>query len=204
MRYIFLCLTILIINNSKLLAQSAGTNTALSNRIDSMLQKDQKWRLEILKLMKGEKVEHDMNTIRENVARIDSLNLIGAKEIIDEYGLPTYSLVGEKSSIIFGGMILHFDNDIPFQEKVLELMKKELTQNNISKENFAYLTDRILINKNQKQLYGTQTQLNEKTKLYVAQSLQYPTKVDMLRKELGLEPLKIYLQKLNSTLKNNK
>lgn len=204
MRYIFLCLTIFIINNSKLLAQSASINTALSNHIDSIMQEDQKWRLEFFKLMKKEKFEYDVATLTQNIMKVDSLNLIEAKRIIDKYGFPTFKLVGEKSSNLFGALILHFDNDIPFQEKVLELMQKEIKHNNISKENFAYLTDRILVNKEQKQLYGTQTELNEKTNLYIATPLQYPTKVDALRKELGLEPLKIYLQKLNSALKNNK
>lgn len=204
MRYIFLCLTILIINNSKLLAQSASLNTTLAKHIDSMMQEDQKWRLEIFKLMKKEKSEYDMATLTQNIMKVDSLNLIEAKKIINKYGLPNYDLVGKKSSDLFGAMILHFDNDIPFQEKVLELIKKEIKQNNISKENFAYLTDRILVNKEQKQLYGTQTELDEKTNLYIATPLQYPNKVDALRKELGIEPLKIYLQKLNNALKNNK
>jgi hypothetical protein len=67
-----------------------------------------------------------------------------------------YSLVGESGSSRFWAIVQHCDDDVPFQQKVLLLMKKEVDRKNASGRNYAYLKDRVLINLKQKQLYGTQ------------------------------------------------
>jgi hypothetical protein len=76
-------------------------------------------------------------------------------------------------------------------------MKKEIARNNASKRNYAYLTDRILINNKQKQIYGTQCHLDEKTHKWAPLPLKDPSHVDALRKSMGLEPLTDYLKQMN-------
>jgi hypothetical protein len=127
----------------------------------------------------------------------DSLNEAKAKEIVSKYGYPGFDIVGEKGSGRFWAIVQHCDNDIQFQEKIILLMKKEIVTNNASRENFAYLEDRVLVNKNQKQIFGTQCHLNSKTHQWEPFPLKDPSKVDILRKSMGIEPLADYLKSMN-------
>jgi len=179
--------------NISLYAQPVGHNTALVNKIKLMYKDDQFWRKEYAKVNNKEKSDYNEETIQEKWEEADSLNEIKAKAIIKRYGYPGYDLVGG-SSDDFWAIIQHCDEDVAFQEKVLILMKKQVDKNNASKSNYAYLTDRILVNKNQKQIYGTQLQRDKKTGKFSPFPLKYPKMVDKLRKEMGLEPLDSYVK----------
>jgi hypothetical protein len=186
---IFLC-TYLNINLS---AQSIKIDSDLIKKIDTMFKDDQFWRKEYIKLNKKEKSDYNQETIEKEWTLSDSINEVKAKAIIHKYGYPGYSLAG-KSSGTFFWIIQHCDNDIPFQEHVLILMKKEIAKNNASKENYAYLVDRVLVNKHQKQIYGTQIHFDTTTHKSTPFPLKYPKSVNKLRKEMGLEPLDVYLK----------
>jgi len=173
-------------------AQVVEKNAALTKQIDSMFKTDQFWRVEFTKRYRKEKSAYSDETIQKNWSEADRINELKAKTIIKKYGYPGYDLVGG-SSDSFWAIIQHCDNDIPFQERVLALMKQQMDKNNASKEKYAYLTDRILVNKDQKQIYGTQLSRDNKTGKYSPFPLKYPKLVDKLRKEVGLEPLAIYI-----------
>ena len=177
--------------------QSHSYNAVLASKIDSMYTEDQRWRIEIMKIRNKQKSDYDENTINERWTKADSLNEELAKKIINKYGYPGYDLVGEKGSKRFWAIVQHCDDDLGFQEKVILLMKHQIEKNNASKENYAYLRDRILINKNEKQLYGTQCHLNDKTHKWEPLPLKDPVHVDALRKNMGMEPLADYLKKMN-------
>jgi hypothetical protein len=176
-----------------LYAQSLKKDTALIKRIDSMFKDDQFWRREYFKVIQKQHSDYDQKTIERRWAISDSLNEIKAKTIINKYGYPGYSLVGDISDN-FWAIVQHCDDDIPFQERVLALMKKEIGKNNAGKEKYAYLVDRVLVNKNQKQIYGTQIHTDPKTNKSAPFPLKHPKQVDRLRKRMGLGPLADYLK----------
>jgi len=173
-------------------AQQVKHDTVLIQQIDTMFKNDQLWRKEYNKLMKKQSA-YDEDTIEKRMAGADSINALKAKAIINKYGYPGYSLVGEWSND-FWAIVQHCDDDIPFQEQVLALMKKEIAHDNASKENYAYLSDRVLVNKHQKQIYGTQVHINLKTKRAEPFPLKYPKTVDALRKNMGMQPLAEYMK----------
>lgn len=177
-------------------AQSKKLNPALVQKIDSMFKDDQFWRKEDMKLQQGKKSDFDAETIQRRWEQADSINEIKAKAIINRYGYPGYDQVGELSND-FWAIVQHCDGDIPFQEQVLALLKKEVDKNNASKENYALLTDRILVGKHQKQIYGTQVKRDLKTGKSAPFPLKYPKQVDKLRKQMGLEPLADYIKQFN-------
>jgi hypothetical protein len=76
----------------------------------------------------------------------DKTNQDEAKRILNKYGYPGYSLVGESGSSRYWAIVQHCDDDVAFQQKVLLLMKKEVDRKNASGENYAYLKDRVLTN----------------------------------------------------------
>lgn len=174
-------------------AQTAKHDTLLIQKIDSMFKDDQFWRKEDIKVSKQQPSAYSEETIQQKLAEADSINEIKAKVIINKYGYPGYSLVGEASNN-FWAIVQHCDDDIPFQEQVLKLMKGEIEKNNADKTNYAYLTDRVLTNKEEKQIYGTQVRVDPKTHKVMPMPLKYPKQVNALRKKMGMEPLEVYLK----------
>jgi hypothetical protein len=189
-----------------LLLVSVSASTFGQTRIDSVLYKklsamfkeDQKWRIESIKLNKHQPSDYDQATVDKNWAVADSLNEAEAKRILAKYGYPGYSLVGESGSQRFWAIVQHCDDDVAFQQKVLLLMKKQVDHKNASGKNYAYLKDRILINTNQKQLYGTQGIFNPKTKKWTPLPISKPAQVELRRKAMGMITLKQYIQEINS------
>jgi hypothetical protein len=143
-------------------AQTKKLNPGLIQKIDSMFKDDQFWRKEDRKLQHNQESAYSTGTIQQKWAEADSINELKAKIIINKYSYPGYDQVGESSNS-FWAIVQHCDDDIPFQERVLALLKKEIDKNNASKSNYALLTDRVLVNKNQKQIYGTQLNRDIKT-----------------------------------------
>ena len=174
-------------------AQVVKKNAALTKQIDSMFKTDQFWRIEFTKKYRKRKSAYSDEIIQSKWTETDHINEVKAKAIIKKYGYPGYDLVGS-SSDSFWAIVQHCDDDVPFQERVLALMKQQIAKNNASKEKYAYLTDRILVNKDQKQIYGTQLSRDNKTGKYSAFPLKDPKEVDKLRQEVGLEPLAIYIK----------
>ena len=192
MKVLSIALFYCLISALKSSAQTARHDTALIQKIDSMFKEDQLWRKEYFKLQKKES-QYDEETINRKWAVADSINEIKAKAIIDKYGYPGFSLVGDRSNS-FWAIVQHCDDDIAFQEKVLALMKMEIARNNADKENYALLTDRVLVNKHQKQIYGTQVRTDPKTHKTTPLPLKYPKSVDALRKKMGMSTMKEYLK----------
>lgn len=169
-------------------------NIPLQTKLHEMFKEDQKWRKEAIKLQKNQHSDYDEETINKNMEQTDSLNLISAKQIVQQYGYPGYSLVGENGSSWFWAIVQHCDDDPAFQQKVLTLMGKEVKHNNASGEDYALLTDRVLANQGKKQLYGTQIRFNPKTKTYTPLPMEDSIHVDKRRKAVGLQPLDKYMK----------
>lgn len=121
-----------------------------------------------------------------------------AKNIFDTYGFPGISQVGEQCSNDYWLLVQHSDMDVSFQEMVSNEFGNQVAKNNASSQNMAYLIDRVLVNKGEPQIYGTQV---------VFDTLGNPTPkklkdlqlVDTLRRSVGLDPLENYLQLMKAT-----
>ena len=154
-----------------------------------MFKEDQFWRIEYLKANKNEKSKYDERTIEKRWKTTGSMNMIKAKEIVNKYGYPGYNLTGETSDN-FWAIVQHCDDDMPFQEHVLSLMKKQIDTNNASKEKYAYLFDRVLVNQNKKQIYGTQLTRDPKTGKFSPFPLKTPKWLISCARKWGWNQLK--------------
>lgn len=131
--------------------------------------------------------------------KIDKENTKILKRIIKKYGWPTVSAVGKKTSHNLWLLVQHADHDIIFQEKCLELMKKihDSNQSDVLKQDIAFLTDRIRVNRHKPQIFGTQFYLNERN-ILVYQPIKNKKNLDKKRKKYGLPSFKIYLKMAKS------
>ncbi len=112
------------------------------------------------------------------------INTIWLKDNIYKYGWLRSEIVSEQGEL-FTWLIVQHSQDINFQKKCLELLKK-LQLTNERNQHIAYLTDRILVNEGKKQVYGTQ----------FSNGKPFPIKdinnLDKRRKDKSLENFKDY------------
>jgi len=115
-------------------------------------------------------------------------------EIIDEYGWPTRTLVGDDGATAAWLIAQHSDLDVDFQERALELMRAAVEDGEADPTELAYLEDRVALNSGRPQTYGTQIACVDGHA--EPSELADPDRVEELREEVGLQPLDDYLAEL--------
>jgi len=120
---------------------------------------------------------YNPSVILQNTSRL--------KEIIREFGWPTYNLVGEDGAHAAWLVIQHADNNPHFQEYCLALFEDAVKNKQASKQDLAYLTDQVLVNQGKEQLYGTQFYLNENGN-FGPRPIKDEPNIDARRKEMDL------------------
>jgi hypothetical protein len=126
---------------------------------------------------------------REHNARI--------KEIVEVHGWPGRSLVGEDGCRAAGFIVQHAILDPDLQEHCVDLLKSAVADGEAEPFMLALLTDRVLVQKGESQLYGTQ---------YVGSAgggvepwpIADPDSVDERRLSVGLMPLGENTARLNA------
>lgn len=157
-------------------------NKKISKYITEMAKIDQD-----LRFMAGK----EKSLINFMIYAIDIIHNYRIKMIIEKYGYPMQKLIGKDAINSFWLLIQHQDYDLDLQENCLKYCDFE-------PKDYAHLTDRVLMNKGEKQIYGTQFKLISKGKITL-----YPVKdrknVNKLRKQAGLENLEDHIKKYLKT-----
>ncbi len=118
-------------------------------------------------------------------------------EIIDTFGWPTASAVGEEAATAAWAIAQHSDLDPAFQERALGLLEIAVAEGEGSPGDLAYLTDRVAAGAGDPQTYGTQIGCSPQG---AAPSVPIvdEANVDARRAEAGLPPLADYLAELDA------
>ena len=201
MRYKFkiIILTILIFTGCKKTIEAAkddGTqansirlNPQLASEINSMYDRDQ-----YISGMPQGKYEGDWQGWFKYRDTISKHHKVKLNEILNQFGYPGYNLVGEDASHNYWNMAQHCDFDVPFQQKVLAALKKEVKNDNARSSYIGFLTDRINMNLEKPQVYGTQLDYNmSKGKAFPRGGLIDSANVDKRRRLLKMKPYATYL-----------
>jgi hypothetical protein len=114
------------------------------------------------------------------------------KRVINAIGWPSASKVGARASHASWLLALQADFDREFQIKALELLQSD---KDTEPSEIAYLVDRIRVLEGERQLYGTQYQVDPKGNI-VPLPIEKFEEVDERRKEAGLGPFEEYLEVL--------
>ena len=77
-------------------------------------------------------------------------------------------------------------------------MKIEVDKGKASPSDYAYLVDRVKLHKGEKQIYGTQMQLNSEGTSYTPRSVIEPEKLNERRADVGLSTIEEYIDLMNS------
>jgi len=117
------------------------------------------------------------------------------KRILDEYGWPTISMVGEDGADAAWLIAQHADREPVFQKRVLEMMYPLLSVDEVTPETYAYLYDRIHV----PQRYGTQGECHGVGD-WRPREIENLQGVDKRRHEMGMSTLQEYIDTVSAYL----
>ncbi|MCC2978369.1 hypothetical protein LK533_17100 [Sphingomonas sp. PL-96] len=131
------------------------------------------------------------------LAETDRSNTQWLKKIIADRGWPKASEIGQDGAREAWLLVQHADADPAFQLKALRLMQPLLATGDVSKRNYAYLHDRVMLKLIGKQRYATQVTCENGKRIPLP--LEDPEHLDRLRAEVGLEPLPTYMDQIRES-----
>jgi hypothetical protein len=123
--------------------------------------------------------------------RLNKQNQQELEALIAAKGWPKNSVVGGRAASAAFLIIQH--SDAEKQKKYLPTIEALCKQNEAGWESYALMYDRILMSENKPQRYGSQVKYDNVTGKYTLYQLEDEQKVDVWRKELGMESLSDYL-----------
>lgn len=106
--------------------------------------------------------------------------------IIEKCGMPTLKEVNQRQMDAIWLGLQHSTEEI--RKKYFPYVEKAVKNGDLSKQQYALMKDRMLMDDGKPQLYGSQI---KNGKLY---KLENPTSVNERRKEMGMEPIEDYLK----------
>lgn len=165
---------------------------AIQQELIAMRDSDQSIRLLLIEARKRFGSDSPAATaVHTKMKRIDAENTRRIRQIIDRYGWLGKDDIGEDANETLFLCIQHVE-DLTVQEKYLPILRQAVEEGRAEGWHYAFLVDRIRMNRGEKQIYGTQTVSRNNTLDYVV-PLENPDQVDSLRQSVGLEPMNTYL-----------
>ena len=161
-------------------------NKLLKKYISQLVEQDQKFRKNLVREELGSYL----------VYLVDSVHNQLIHRILDQHDYPTQRLIGRQGMKDFWLLVQHQDLDIKLQEGCL-------ANSDFEPREKALLTDRVLINKGEKQIYGTQFYRNSTGKL-IPRPIKKISQLEKVRKSVGLIPFRDYKKQMKKIgLKTN-
>ena len=125
----------------------------------------------------------------------DSVNTSRIEQIIEEYGYPGKSIVGDQQSGTAFLVIQHAD--LAIQEKYLPIITEAADKGEVRWSSVALLVDRVRMRQGHKQIYGSQVSRDPETGEHYFAPIENPYKIDSIRAAVGLGPIQEYGQNWN-------
>lgn len=168
----------------------AEIHPALRRELMVMFRRDQEVRRPLAATAPASEVAAHVAAMQD----ADRRHTARLKAVVDEYGWPTRSLVGDDGAIAAWCLAQHADHDVAFQRQCLPLLEAAARVGEARWSDVAYLTDRILVNEGKHQRYGTQ--FHSAGGQLVPKPIDEPNHVDMRREQVGLGPLAEYAREM--------
>lgn len=134
--------------------QPTYSEPGLRDLLGEMISKDQQARMDAIQAEGDER-----KRLMHDVAAIDADNLVKLKKIFAEHGFPDVGMVGRDGVSTVFLLVQHADSDPALQKQALALARPLMLSRQLSRQQYAYLVDRVLLAQGKKQLYGTQVSI---------------------------------------------
>lgn len=175
---------------------AASANPALRDELLAMMALDQSVRTGI-PLPGDERTAEELFGAMGTVDREHSDRM---REILDEFGWPGWSLVGEDGAETAWVLIQHADLQPDLQERGLAYLRGAVEADDASAGDLAYLIDRFLVGKGLPQLYATQLGAGPDGGLAPRTPIEDEENVDARRAEAGLSTLAEYFDEFRRAM----
>lgn len=175
---------------------------AIQKRITDMWREDQSARTGMIRLgtkdASGHKFWADRLSVL-HVINVDMRSTAYIRSLLNDYDWIDNKRFGHKVSAHAWILIQHADDYPDLQEKVLKRMEKYLNNGGIKPANYAYLWDRVAVNKGRLQRYGTQPIWECKDGQLELQPMENPSEVNQRRAEMGLNSVEEGLSQMSQS-----
>jgi hypothetical protein len=150
------------------------------------------------------KVRNQLRTIKDNNSKeaqalyskmriIDSINLLKVSGFIKDHGWRGADEVGVEGNEALFLVIQH--SNTKTQEKYLPILREAVSKQQARPQSLALMEDRVSVAKNGYQIYGSQLLWDNSSGHYILSPIKDEKNVNVRRKEVGLEPLEVYLKR---------
>lgn len=140
------------------------------------------------KIHRNSSVVYALWDVKENYNEQNQKEL---ESLIAKKGWPKISQVGQEGASAAFLIIQH--SDMEKQTKYLPIIKKLCEEREANWGSYALMYDRIQVDQNKPQRYGSQLAFNDSTDKYEPSPMEDESKVDEWRKAIGMQPLADYL-----------
>jgi hypothetical protein len=175
------------------------THPQMRDELAELFRRDQRARKDMIRAInaapqppEGEAYHPDAMPAVEAVIAIDEESADYLSTVLDQFGWPTFDMVGAAGANAAWLIAQHADQRPSLQQRALELMTAAVARGQAEPAKLAYLTDRVLVAQHQPQRYGTQFKAD-------ANGVQRPLawealgpdedSIDVRRARVGLPPL---------------
>ncbi|MFD0798432.1 DUF6624 domain-containing protein [Maribacter chungangensis] len=167
------------------------TDSILKKELESIKVEDQTLRLLLPNVIeKFGRESEEYKYVWSQIQSQDSISSNKLFEILDNHGWVGKSRVGSSANQAIWLTIQH--SDLKKQEKYLPLLRESVVKGESEGWHLAFLEDRILMRKKQKQIYGTQAVWDNELKKNKIYPIKDAKNVNQKRKKLGLDPIEDY------------
>jgi len=155
-----------------------------------MGKKDQEYRMKMIDKQSWE-------DLKGEILAFDKIHTKKLKVILAEIGLPTISKVGKKAAF-YAWLIAQHTPNTKLRQEYLVLMKKYL--DDVDPINMAMMQDRVNMENNKPQIYGTQFQ-KDKNGGFFLWKVRDRKNLDIRRQKIGLSSIGEYIKKISKSYK---
>lgn len=126
----------------------------------------------------------------KSTEELDATNRQRLASLLDRYGWPPISKVGQRAAL--GAFLVLQHAPLDMQERYVPMMRRAVEQKEALAGNLALLEDRIRLEEGKGQLYGSQVKVTGGV-VTLALPVEDPAHLDERRATVGLEPVCEYL-----------
>ncbi len=162
-------------------------NDSLYHVLSEIAADDQTYR--VIAIEKAEKLGHEHQEVKDlwKIIRVkDSINSVKVKLILDKFGWVGKEVVGKTASKALWLTIQHAELEMML--KYFSMVQQAVKDGNVSKQELAMLTDRMLLYQGKRQIYGSQIGRDDSTNppTHYVKPLEDPMNVDKRREEMEM------------------
>lgn len=174
---------------------SYSIDTTLASYLFTLKGNEQKYRLQLDTVLAtiGDN-NHVTDSLWQIINSIDKNNTLILDSIVEIHGFPDICMVGPRAATVVFMIVQHADTTA--HNRYFPFFQQSAKAGCFKLSYLAYLTDRILMNRDFKQLFGTQLSWDDSLKTHKLIPIIDSVNIDIRRKYYGLMTLDDYLERI--------